>query len=259
MKKKFNYLNIFFIICLFLGVTAVSFAQQQTPEKKILFVGNSFTYFWNMPNLVEAMAASQNVKLNTSQSTVGGSTLQQHWNKEKGTDTRNLLEKNTYDYVVLQDHSLSTIDHLERFRESTKNLIELVRSKEATPVLYMTWAYDSNPLMQRNIEKAYNEQGKATNTAVIPVGNVFMKAQKERQDLDYYFDNKHPSSIGSYLIALVFYKYFSGKSVMDIPNRLTSVNDQGEQIYLCFILPETGDFLRQLVEEYDMDPLKTVE
>ena len=84
------------------------------------------------------------------------------------------------------------------------------------------------------------------------VGNVFMKARELRPDLDMYFDDKHPSTEASYLIALTFYKYLTGKSVMHIPTRLMTQDIHGDMLYLCFILPSDAAFLKQLVEEYDM-------
>jgi hypothetical protein len=48
-------------------------AQEEKPLR-VLFVGNSFTYFWNMPQLVQAMGASQGVSLEIRQSTVGSKT-----------------------------------------------------------------------------------------------------------------------------------------------------------------------------------------
>lgn len=244
-----NFLLILLIAPVFL------FAQEKEPES-VLFVGNSFTYFWNMPQMVEAMAKDQGVKLNTSQSTVGGSNFEQHWKEEKNTKTRKILEESSFDYVVLQDHSTSTIDAPERFTTYATKLIDLVKSKGATPLLSMTWAYDSNPLMQKTIGASYIELGSKTGVKVVPVGTVFMAARKARPDLKLYFDDKHPSHIGSYLIALTYYKYFTGKSVLDIPNRIESRNADGEHIYLNFVLPATGDFLRQLVEEFDMESFK---
>jgi hypothetical protein len=83
-----------------------------------------------------------------------------------------------------------------------------------------------------------------------------MQAQKARPDLKMYFDDKHPSSNGSYLIALIYYKYLTGNSVKDIPNRLVTQDSEGDQLYLNFVLPETGAFLRQLVEDFDMKSFK---
>ena len=233
--------------------------SQEKESEKVLFVGNSFTFFWNMPQMVEAMAKDQGVNLETFQSTVGGSNFEQHWKKEKGTKTMEMLENEEYDYVVLQDHSMSTIDHPERFTTYAKKLIDKAREMNAEPLLSMTWAYDSNPLMQETIRSSYLDLGKETGTKVVPVGTIFMKAREERPDLKMYFDDKHPSSDGSYLIALIYYKFFTGNSVTEIPNRLTTKDAEGNLMYLSFVLPETGAFLRQLVEEYDMEPIKGAE
>jgi len=249
MKRHFRNLSLLLLL-----LPALVFSQEDA--EKVLFVGNSFTYFWNMPQMVEAMAKDQGVNLETSQSTVGGSTLEQHWKEEKGTQTRKILEKEKFDYVVLQDHSMSTIDSPERFTDYATKLIELVKEKSAEPLLSMTWGYDSNPLMQETIGSSYLELGKQTGVKVVPVGTIFMEAQKVRPDLNLYFDDKHPSPDGSYLIALIYYKYLTGKSVMDIPNRLVTKDSEGEQLYLNFILPQNGTFFRQLVEDFDMKSLK---
>ncbi len=241
------------LILLFFPVILLS---QENNSKEVLFIGNSFTFFWNMPQMLEAMAKDQGINLNTSQSTVGGSNLAQHWKEEKNTQTRKMLEEKPWDYIVLQDHSLSTIDDAEGFQSYTTNFIEFAREKEIRPLLSMTWAYNSNPLMQKTIEDSYLKLGEETNTNVVPVGTIFMKARKSRPDLNLYFDDKHPSPEGSYLIALVFYKYFTANSVLEMPNRLTTKDSEGNQLYLNFILPETGVFLRQLVEGFDMEPYK---
>lgn len=253
--KRNNARRLLRLSIILLFLPAVLFSQEEQAEK-VLFVGNSFTYFWNMPQMVEAMAKDQGVKLQTSQSTVGGSNLEQHWKEEKETNTRNMLEKESWDYVVLQDHSMSTIDAPERFTTYATKLIELVKEKDATPLLSMTWAYDSNPLMQETISTSYIELGMETGVKVVPVGTIFMEAQKARPDLKMYFDDKHPSSDGSYLIALIYYKYLTGKSVKDIPNRLKTTDSNGDMLYLNFVLPETGAFLKQLVEDFDMESYK---
>lgn len=250
MARRFRCLSLLLLL-----LPAFLFCQENQPEK-VLFVGNSFTYFWNMPQMVEAMAKDQGVSLETSQSTVGGSNLEQHWKEEKGTKTRKMLENNSWDYVILQDHSLSTIEAPERFTTYGTKLIELVKEKGATPLLSMTWAYDSNPLMQKTIGSSYIKLGEETGVKVVPVGSIFMKAQEVRPDLDMYFDDKHPSSNGSYLIALIFYKYLTGKSVMNIPDRLITTDSKGNKLYLSFVLPETGSFLRQLVEDFSMESFK---
>ena len=248
----FKYFRKFCLLLLLLPALLIS--QENNPEK-VLFVGNSFTYFWNMPQMVEAMAKDQGVDLKTSQSTVGGSNLSQHWNKEKDTKTREILEKENFDYVILQDHSMSTIDAPERFTEYASKLIELAKKKGAEPLLSMTWAYDSNPLMQETIASAYIELGQKTGAKVVPVGSIFMEAQQARPDLKMYFDDKHPSEKGSYLIALTFTKFFSGKSISGLLHRIATKDRNDEKLYLFFLHKEEAKYLQQLVDEFEFEQL----
>lgn len=243
-----------FLILLLLLPTLVF--SQENKNVKVLFVGNSFTHMWNMTQMVEAMAKTQGVSLETARSSIGGSNLEQHWKKEKNTKTRDLLKNESWDYVILQEYSTGTIDNPERFTTYGTKLIDLVKEKGAEPLLFMTWAYSYNPLMQNTISSSYIELGVKTDTKVVPVGNIFMEVQKIRPNLKMYFDKKHPSSAGSYLIALIFYKYLTGKTVLDIPTLLKVSNSKGEKTYLSFVLPETGAFLRQFIEGIDIEAFK---
>ena len=244
-KMKFKILSL--IIAVLISVS--SFAQTDTT--KILFVGNSFTYFFNLPQVVAAMAKTQNDVLITRQSTVGGSNLEQHWKSEKGTKTRELLENGDWDYVVFNNHSLSSINTPDAFMEYGKKFSKLVRKKGGEPVFMMTWAYKSNPLMQAKITEMYEKLSEETKTDYVPCGPLFAQARKWRPDLNLFADDKHPSSNGTYLLGLAFYKYFTGKETADIPKRLETKDIDGEKLYLIFMSQGDADFLQQLVDEYD--------
>lgn len=248
MRKIYIY-----IIAILIPILGYS---QHQENKGVLFVGNSFTYFWNVPQMVEAMAKHQQVALRTEQSTVGGSNLEQHWKSEKGTTTRRRLDNQHWDYVILQDHSMSTIEAEERWTTYNQKFIKHIRDKGAQPILFSSWAYKSNPLMQSKISESYTRLAKHQDVPLIPMGSVLALAREKRPDLDFFFDDKHLSPIGSYLEALVIYKFLSGQSVSDIPDRLTTQDADGNKLYLMFVLPKTGKFLRQLVEEYRIETLK---
>lgn len=252
-SKKNIYLAVLGLILL-LPISLIGQVKKDEKDPiKILFVGNSFTFFWNMPQLVGAMAKKQGVEIESYQSTVGGSNLKQHWKSEKGTQTRKRIEEGDWDYVVFGDHSTSTIKTPERFNEYGRKFAKLVRSKGAEPIFYLTWAYKSNPLMQETITNGYMKLAKELNTQVFPVGPIWMKARANRPDLELYFDDKHPSPNGTYLIALIITKSLTGKSVLNIPNRLTTLDKNGEKLYLSFVLPTNGKFFRQLVEETNFE------
>lgn len=237
------------LLLLNLLLAAPGLAQEEAP-KRVLFVGNSFTYFFNLPQVVAAMARSQDWALETRQSTVGGSNLEQHWKSERGTQTRALIEDQEWDYVVFNNHSLSSIDRPEEFMEYGKKFAQLVKERGAKPVFMMTWAYKSNPLMQATVTEMYEKLGEATGADVVPAGPIFAKARNLRPDLELFFDDKHPSSNGTYLLGLAFYRYFSGGPLADIPKRLTTRDENGEKLYLIFMHQTDADFLQQLVGEH---------
>ena len=195
---------------------------------------------------------SKKVHIETRASLVGGSKLSDHLKQKKGTQTIEILNNQTFDYVVVNHHSLATIDEADSFFELSKQMVDLIRSKNAIPVLMMTWAYHSNPLMIETIAKAYDDVGKQLGVDVVPCGNLFAEVRKWRPDLDMFDDDdKHPTKHGTYLNGLAFFKYFTNEKTNEIPKRITSIDKNGEKLWLLFLSQENADFLQQLVDDYD--------
>ncbi|MCD6354645.1 MAG: hypothetical protein J7L95_03760 [Prolixibacteraceae bacterium] len=67
------------IVCLAILLSNVCFAQIPKDSLKILFVGNSYTYVENIPQIVSLISEQTGIKLITKKSTKGGATLSQHW------------------------------------------------------------------------------------------------------------------------------------------------------------------------------------
>jgi hypothetical protein len=256
IKMSFKLNRLFHVVGVLLIATQVSFSQTGEKEAmRVLFVGNSFTYFFNLPQVVSSMAENQGVTIVTRQSTVGGSTLEEHWKELKGTRTRKLLDSLKWDYVVINNHSLITVDDPAKFMDYSKKFIDLIRSKGAKPIIMQTWGYKSNPLLIRPIMTEYAKLAQSTGADMVPAGELFMEARKWRPDLELFQDDKHPSSNGTYLLGLAFFKYFTGKSTADIPFRLTTQDKDGEKLYLLFMSQEDADFLQQLVDDFEMKTL----
>lgn len=247
-----NKVNLFkSCFTLVLALLFCQFLPAQNDTTRVLFVGNSFTYFYNLPQVVTSMAATQDVVIITKQSTVGGSNLEQHWKSEKGTRTRALLENQKWDFVVFNNHSLSAIDTPEAFMEYSHKFVELVRAKGAEPIFMMTWAYKSNPLMQTEITRMYRKLCNETNSEYVPCGPLFAEARRWRPELNLFDDDKHPSSNGTYLLGLAFFKHFTNLLTEDIPKRLTTLDKNGEKLYLIFMDQKDADFLQQLVDDFN--------
>jgi hypothetical protein len=220
---------------------------------KALFVGNSFTYFYNLPQVLEAMSkSSKKFYIKTRHSLVGGSTLSQHLNQEKGTKTIDILNKESFDYVILNHHSLATIDGAKSFLETSKQIVELVKAKNAIPVFMQTWAYKSKPLMINPIADAYQNMGKQLDVDIVPCGLLSSQVRKLRPEINLFDDDdKHPSKNATYLNALAFFKYFTNEKTKNIPKRITTTDQDGQKLWLLFLSQQNADFLQQLVDNYD--------
>jgi len=247
-----NYYKLSLVSIFLFLFTINAKSQIQKDTLNVLFVGNSFTYYYNMPQMVQSMSEGKNTFIKTRQSTVGGSSLKDHWEETRGTKTRELLNNFKWDFVVFNNHSLVTINDYDNFIKYTTLFDSLVKKQGAKPILMMTWPYLSNPLMQEHISKSYIDIGEELKTLVLPVGDIFMKARKHRPDINFYADDKHPAENFTYLIALIFYKSLTQNSLDQISHRLVTKDLYGEKTYLTFLSKEMSLFLKQLIEESEI-------
>ena len=97
-------------------------------KEKILFVGNSFTFYWNLPSIVESMAAEKEIFLDIHQSTAGGASLKQHWFGDKNLNTKKLIESGDYSTIILQDYSSNPLLKTKESNEYFNRFIQLVKS-----------------------------------------------------------------------------------------------------------------------------------
>lgn len=242
MQKKLQGL---LIVLLFLIHTAL---QAQT--KDVLFVGNSYTYFWNLPQVVEQMATERAITLSARQSTSGGTNLGQHYRGEKGLQSLALIKSGDFDIVVLQDHSRRALDAPDSLMYYGTLLGELAKEAGAQPYVYMTWARKWDPDMQADITKAYQALAKKINARLVPVGLAWEKALQINPYLPLYDeDQSHPSSLGTYLNACVFFAVLTDQSPVGLPNRLVTTDKDGEKLYLTIQSKADALFCQKIAAE----------
>ena len=52
------------------------------------------------------------------------------------------------------------------------------------------------------------------------------------------------------------YQTLTGNSINQISNRVTTIDSDGEKLYLSFVLKENAVFFQQLVTEAEIQPIK---
>jgi len=238
-------------ICLlcFFAISSLH-AQQATPQK-VLFVGNSYTYFWNLPQVVAAFATDQNIPLSTQQSTAGGSNLGHHWRGERQLHSIDLIKEGDFDALILQDHSLRSIEAPDSLIYFGNRFSELARKSGTEKIyVYMTWSRVWDPYMQKEITAGYQRLAKAIDAQIVPVGPAWQRARALRPGFPLYDDDgSHPSALGTYLSACVFYGVLTGESPVGLPNRLVSKDEKGEKLYLSIQSAENAQFCQKVAAE----------
>lgn len=90
------------IVLKFLLLLFVPFFAQarDTDSLRVLWVGNSYTYYNDMPSTVRQIAATQKVKLSCTRFLKGGERLSGHLKNQKLLDA---IAAGGWDYVILQE------------------------------------------------------------------------------------------------------------------------------------------------------------
>ena len=174
---------------------------------RILMLGNSFTYYHDMPDILAAMLDAE-----VTAHTRGGAMLSEQFNPETEMGARTLaaLKDEKWDYVVLQEQSNAPVTKKNGFLKSAAALCGLIKENGAKPVFYATWAYRegseklasmdmSYDEMDRAMLESYSEAADANGALIAKVGSAFTSARN--MVCLYEEDDYHPSEAGSVLAA----------------------------------------------------------
>ena len=213
--------SIAFILLLFAGFSVrangVPKVTRIDAPKRMLFLGNSFTYFNDgVPLHVRQLAVAADSANATSYAyqmvTISGAYL-----RDLEPIVPSVIKSDKWDIVVLQGHSLepmaSNKEESDRFRATVRAFDQMIRNAGARTVLYMTWAYRDKPEMTNLLSAGYVAAGDELRALVVPVGLAFERSRRQNPQIDlYYLDGKHPNLEGTYLAACVFYAALYDKS-----------------------------------------------
>jgi hypothetical protein len=224
--------------------------QAQQKELKVLFVGNSYTYNSNLPQIVALLSEGTNTKLITRRSVAGGAFLWEHWNGKKGLQTRKIIAEGDFDIVVLQDNSLATLNSPDSTLKYVKKFTVFSAGHGARTFLFNTWAREKVPQSQTTIDTIYVKAAEESGAKRIPVGTAWQLAMDIRPSIDLYnSDGSHPTQLGTVLIASMFVKALTGELPEKFPIEYTIKDAYGEDVNLLWVDPLDSDFCRRIAEE----------
>ena len=216
MKKSILSLTLLF-------VSIGKFVAQDTLN--VLFIGNSYTSYNNLPLLVKNLSTSAGKTLNIESNMPGGFPLSSHLND---ATTFSKISQGNWDYVILQEQSqIPTIDYY-RYNDmypamtDLKSLIEQYNPC-AKIITYMTWGrrfggqqcdpsgtycspvFANFNHMQDSLTSAYLEISEQLNIQCAPVGVTWQYILNDTTLVLHSGDNSHPNIDGSYVAALTIF------------------------------------------------------
>ena len=204
----------------------------QSIAKRALFIGNSYTYVNNLPQMAADLATSAGDNLIFDSHAIGGYKLIQH-----ATDitTLNKIMVGNWDYVVLQEQSQTPYSSATNFPNGVFALYDLIKQYNfcAEPILYQTWGYKNGDVanclsipsvctytgMTARLKSEYTSMASSKRIKLSPVGSVWKYMADNYPTINLHqSDNSHPTIEGTYIAACCFYTSFFNKSPLNITN-----------------------------------------
>ena len=249
-----------FVFSLLLLFPSLIFSQSNA--KRVLWIGNSYTYVNDLPSLLRQLALSGGDSLIMDSNTIGGYTFANH---ASNAVTLQKLALNTNDFVILQAQSQEPSFPPTQVETQTfpyaHQLDSLVHAGSACAktVFYMTWGrkYGDTqncpnypPLctfegMNDRLRWAYKQMADENEALMSPVGMAWKASWEADSTINLWSsDNSHPSLAGSYLAACVFYATILQKNPVGLS-------------YTAGIPASQATFLQQIASNTVFDSLST--
>jgi len=155
---------------------------------RILFIGNSLTYYYELPTVLSKLAQSLDPShvVETEMVTEGGASLQSLWFDGKA---RAAIRAQQWDYIVLQEHGTlgggnrlnghPVMNNPALFQAFAALFDKEIDAIGAQTVLMLTWALKSKPDRQPKLNHAYISAAKDLGAVLVPAGLAWQRALTE--------------------------------------------------------------------------------
>jgi len=209
----------------------VSMGAQEVTPLRVLFVGNSYIYYNDLPSVIGdlATAAHESRPFVAEQVLVGAATLERHLALG---DAMTAIRRGGWDVVVLQEQSTRPINNPALMLRDARTLADAVKKIGAKLVWYETWAKEIDPSTQDSLTHGYHRAAAATGGRVAHVGEAWAAFRAAEtvptgtHSALFVADGSHPSEAGTYLAASVFYATLYGKSPIGLPATSRTTHEQ---------------------------------
>jgi hypothetical protein len=172
-------------------------------QQKILFVGNSLTYFNDLPGLVKNIALQNNYPVEANSLSKPNYSLEDHW--KEGYVTRE-INKGHYDFVIVQQGPSALKTSRDNLIEYSLLFAKACKDGGSKLAFYMVWPSAERSFDFERVIASYTLAADTTNSILCPAGSAWLKVWELNKGFPLYSgDGFHPSEQGSLLAAIVVY------------------------------------------------------
>lgn len=215
MKHLFKLLSTI-SICIALSACTHS-EKQNNSLPRILFVGNSLTYYNDAPAMVSEIysVVHESLGIETDMLAEGGYSIEQHL---ANGALKSLLVGSSYDIVVLQDFGgwplcSTAIDACAASSKPLSDALDLIRSTGARVIWFST--YQSIPELQRALSLEAHRIASQLDVEVADVGAAMLAFSSANENTKILLPNVHPNTLGSWIIAATIVRSITGEPLSE--------------------------------------------
>jgi hypothetical protein len=204
-------------VCLIVLLTACASVPLQVPrvDHHVLFIGNSLTYYNDLPHIVQAMYATErpSYAIEIEMLARGGAKVADHLREGRMAA---LLKGRHYDIVVLQDLGgfpacgkgfPGCTDAVASVCEAT----HLVRNAGSRPILFGTW--QAIPQANSALSLATREEAQRCGLELADVGAAMQHFTRIEPAVSPWLKDGHPELVGSWIAGAVLTRAIVGRDL----------------------------------------------
>ncbi|EAY26637.1 SGNH/GDSL hydrolase family protein [Microscilla marina] len=213
------------IACVFICLscqTETHKQNQQVPLVKVLFLGNSYTYYHRMPEMFTQLAQHNKKNVAVQSVASGGRRLQDH---SRNRRVKKMIQEQNFNWVILQEQSIIPFVQTTQMYEAVRTIDTWAKQHKTQSMFFLFWArkhtHDTGirlegvPYYQRfrsfteaqnSLVHTHKKIADELGIPIAPVGVVWQQLHyRLPQSHLWQADGSHPTKVGAYITALVFY------------------------------------------------------
>lgn len=183
---------------------------------KVLFIGNSITYFNDMPFLFRNIANNKGKNVSVTMYAPGGTGIVNHY---QDPNVYSLIDNGNWDYIILQPGSGESAGAswpVDTTIYRTRILLDSIYSRNECTKVFLyeipygvpsSTEYATYFSVQTMFRDSITKMSDSLNIPLVPAGECARAHYSVAQDLMLHnsYNDIHPSIYGSYLVAASFY------------------------------------------------------